>query len=109
MPKAIHIKPLDEGFWSITQVELPTAVDQKVEAIQKLVGGYFECHAGKVGRNKVVVYVNDEAALNERHGFVLNEGRPLVGPAVITRVKDDADLKLTKGFKNYIRIFTYSR
>jgi hypothetical protein len=108
--KAIHIKPLASGLWTVDSVEIPTSVAQKVETIQRLVGGYFEVHAAKVARKNVLVYVNDEALVQgESRGFVLGSGRPLFGSAVILAAKD-ADLSLTnKQMGNALRLFDTSK
>lgn len=105
--KAIHFRPLASGLWTIDPVELPTPVDGKVEAIQRLVGGYFEVHAAKVARKKVLIYVNDEAAIRgETRGFVLGDGPNLLGSAVVVSAKDDADLELSnKQLGNALRLF----
>jgi hypothetical protein len=109
--KAIHIKPLASGLWTVDSVEIPTSVAQKVETIQRLVGGYFEVHTAKVARKNVLVYVNDEALVQgESRGFILGEGRPLFGSAVILAAKDNADLTLSnKQMENALRIFDASK
>jgi hypothetical protein len=108
--KAIHIKPLASGLWTVDSVEIPTSVAQKVETIQRLVGGYFEVHAAKVARKNVLVYVNDEALVQgESRGFILGSGRPLFGSAVILAAKD-ADLELSnKQMSNALRLFDTSK
>lgn len=105
--KAIHIKPLASGLWLIDPVELPVPVSRKVEAIQKLVDGYFEVYAAKVARKNVLVYVNDEALVKgESRGFILGECPPLFGSAVIVAAKDNTDLNLSnKQMSNALRIF----
>lgn len=105
--KAVHFKPLASGLWVIEPVELPTKVGPKVEAIQKLVDGYFECRPDKVGRKGVLVYVNDEALVRgESRGFCLGSGLPFFGAAVIVSTKDNADLELSKKqLGNAVRIF----
>jgi hypothetical protein len=105
--KAIHIKPLASGLWLVDPVELPTSVDRKVGAIQQMVGGYFEVHAAKVARKNVLVYVNDEALVKgESRGFILGEGRPLFGSAVIVAAKENVDLTLSnKQMGNALRLF----
>ena len=105
--KAIHIKPLASGLWLIDPVELPTSVDRKVGAIQQMVGGYFEVHAAKVARKNVLIYVNDEALVKgESRGFILGEGRPLLGSAVIVAAKENVDLTLSnKQLGNALKLF----
>ena len=105
--KAIHIRPLASGLWTIDPVELPTTVDGKVETIQRLVGGYFEVHAAKVARKNVLIYVHDEAAIRGEHrGFILGDGPHLLGSAVIVSAKKDADLELSnKQLGNALRLF----
>lgn len=108
--KAIHFRLVAAGLWTIERVELPAAIDRKVEAIQKLVGGYFEVHTAKVARKKVLVYVNDEAALRgERWGFILGDGPRLLGPALLVSAKEDADLELSnRQIGNALRLFQLS-
>ena len=108
--KAIHIKPLASGLWTVDSVEIPTSVGGKVETIQRLVGGYFEVHAAKVARKNVLVYVNDEALVQgESRGFILGSGRPLFGSAVILAAKD-VDLALSnKQMSNALRLFDTSK
>lgn len=105
--KAIHIRPLASGLWTIDPVELPTTVDGKVETIQRLVGGYFEVHTAKVARKNVLIYVHDEANNEgERRGFVLGNSRHLLGSAVIVSAKKDADLELSnKQLGNSLKLF----
>lgn len=105
--KAVHIRPLASGLWTIDPVELPKDLDEKVQTIQRLVGGYFDVATAKVGRKNVVIYVNDEAlVVGERRGFLLGNSRHLFGSAVIVSAKDDADLELSnKQLGNSLKIF----
>lgn len=105
--KAVHIRPLASGLWTIDPVELPKDVDGKVQTIQQLVGGYFEVATAKVGRKNVLIYVNDEAlVVGERRGFLLGNSRHLFGSAVIVSAKDDTDLELSnKQLGNSLKLF----
>jgi len=105
--KAIHIKPHAAGLWKVEPVELPCDLDAEVEAIQKLVGGYFEVHTAKVARKNVIIYVHDNASNEgERRGFVLGNSRHLLGSAVIVSAKENADLEVSnKQLGNALRLF----